>query len=410
PGVLIARVKARIEIPWDGSSDKYLKELAKLRSARNLAPVDHALRMVNFLSRGDRSESFEKSRYNEDFFGISATLPLEFNAFQSFLKNKTEDVVSLLIGAPDPEVLKKNLVKKVVNRNEKLNEKSKAEHLMINRQGIVYILPEGNYRGPHTARFDRTMDLAVLGHFCSIFLENRDMFRTYPTYTKFIGEKVDSWIHKSELSFKSSVSNRLAWDVLSRSLKLKEHALDWHSNFTTTLEKEANSFFQNVQEDWWRDPNFPRLLDNQHDTDNDPTRTLSDPSLQDFVRRDRMEALRCRTTGNYRASVVMAGAAIEGTLLSNALKLGKTSKEKLVKMSFQDLIKESCSGYKDDPTNRRNAQRSIKPETANLLDNVLRPWRNYVHAGLAFRADQEVTKPAADAAIAALDLLLGEIK
>jgi hypothetical protein len=124
---------------------------------------------------------------------------------------------------------------------------------------------------------------------------------------------------------------------------------------------------------------------------------------------DRIESMRCRITGNYRASVVMAGIAIEGVLLDTVINSSNITRAQALKLHFQELIEAACPGFNDDPSNARNAQRSIAPKTAQLLDGVLRKWRNYVHPGVALRSGDEVTKATADAAIAALDLLLEEL-
>jgi len=254
------------------------------------------------------------------------------------------------------------------------------------------------------------MDLATLAHFVSSFLANTEFAGQWPGFSDFIGRRVATWIEDSKLVFRSSTSNRLTWDACGVALSLSDAVAQWRRSRAIPQSAALPLSHSQASSDWWALQDFQRAFEQSVPVEA-IIPTVSDVGLRDFILRDREESIRCRATGNYRAAVVMAGAAAEGLLLGTLLATDKkTAPERLLTLGFQDLIKNCCPGYKDDPNNKSNRARLISVETAVLLDSVARPWRNYVHPGLALRSAHEVGKATADAAVAALDLLMGELR
>lgn len=409
PGVLLARIKATLNIDATKIANKDFDDLYRLRSPRTIPVIDHALRMINYLAEGDREAEYEAIRYQDSYFGFHLNLNQTSDNFQSSALENIEEIVALLIGTRDPKSLNKELVEAVIDECEAINRKSRTEYLILNRQGSIYLTPCDTYTGPHKHRFTRSMDLACLAMFSASFYQNSAHSSRHPIYNEFIGERLSHWVTAPRLVFKSSESNKLTWDALSNSLALQGHLDHWQKSLDAQTDRQSVRKFGAAPADWWSDAEFPQLIEVQSEPDESGIACIIDPSLREFVMADRLESTRCRVTGNYRASVVMAGIAIEGILLDVAIRSSNLPREKAIKLGFQGLINACCPGFADDPSNTKNAQRYIKPTTAQLLDNVFRKWRNFVHPGVALRSGDEVTKAVADSAIAALDLLLEEL-
>lgn len=410
PGVLLTRVKATIDIDGSDVENGNFRKLYSLRSSRRIPAVDYALRMVSFLAHGDRNANFQAFRYPEAaFFGIQFRLDFPALDFQESVAKDIDKIVALLIGTNEPRTLGKDIVENIIAENDGINQKSRVEYLVINRQGALYLLPAEKYRGPHTRRFDRTMDLASLAMFSAAFFQNSAHSGHHPVYNQFIGERLSHWVEAPRLVFKSSESNKLTWDALSHSLALQDNLDRWQAQLDSDKYRQSINRFRSAPPDWWLDSEFPQLLEMQSAPDRTGVKCIKDSSLREFVMTDRLESARCRVAGNYRASVVMAGVAIEGVLLDIVVNSSTMSRTNALKLGFQELIEAACPGFRDDPQNTRSAQRYIALKTAQILDSVCRKWRNYVHPGVALRSGDEVTKAAADYAIAALDLLLEEL-
>ncbi|WAC93480.1 hypothetical protein [Mycobacterium sp. Aquia_213] len=409
PGVLVARVKATIHLEISDLEKTNFENLYTLRHPRKIPLVDRALRMVHYLAEGDQDSSFESTRYRSHYFGLQFKLAAAPSKFEKSIQQVATPIVALLTGTPDPRTLGDEVVTAVAAESEAMNKKSRVEYLILNRQGALYLLPEGIYKGPHTDRFNRTMDLACLAMFSATFFQNIAHGGLNPVYNQFIGEKLDHWIEAPRLVFKSSESNKLTWESLSHSLALKGHLDHWLASLNSDEFREATNRYRAAPPEWWLDREFPQLLETQSEPEDSSTKCIKDNSLREFIMADRLESVRCRITGNYRASVVMAGVAIEAVLLDAVIQSSTLTRAQALKLGFKALIERACPGFANDPQNTQNASRLIKPDTAQLLDGVFRNWRNYVHPGLALRSGDEVRKAAADAAVAALDLLLGEL-
>lgn len=405
PGVFIARVKGTVALPTSIEDPKSLSSLAPLRSARSIAAVDRAMRVMAMAAGGVRVEDLGSYRYNDDYFGIYVRVPFQPSAFEQVIGSWDADLVGLLVGS-SASVLQAGVIGRVMDASASLNEKSRVERLLLNKQGALYVHPSGPYEGPHPARFSRTIDLVMLAQFAATYLQNRAFFERWPTYSRFIGEKLKVWIEKPMVVLQSSTSNRLTWESLAAALSLDERLDLWQGANGLSLDEDLSRRFNQAPAEWWLIPNFHRAME----MDVEPRDVLpgvSDAALREFILQDKEEASRCRAAGNFRAAAVMAGAAAEGVLLGIALRRdGDGAKRKLQKLAFQELIEACCPGYANDPKNTSKVDWLIQPGTAAVLDIAARPWRNFVHPGLVLRSQRNATEATANAALSALDLLL----
>jgi hypothetical protein len=234
----------------------------------------------------------------------------------------------------------------------------------------------------------------------------------WPTFAGFLGDKLARWIESPALTFSSSYANMLTWERLSQVLSLREHLLVWRAAFPNSrqiVEQRLKSRF--LKDAWWEVPGIEAILEEEHATKPGPLSFVIDTELHDFISRDREEAKRCAATGNYRAAIVMAGAAIEGILLALVLSdRPNTDRTSLLRKNLRELIEECCPSFnrelgRSEPVPRR----LIRRETAKFIDYTCRPWRNYVHPGLTLRAEQSANSEMAGACISALELLIREL-
>jgi hypothetical protein len=204
----------------------------------------------------------------------------------------------------------------------------------------------------------------------------------------------------------------LTWERLSQVLNLREHLSAWRAalqNSCPVVTQSAKSRF--LKDAWWEVPDAEALLEEERPTKPDPLSFVLNTELHDFISRDREEAKRCAVTGNYRAAIVMAGAAIEGLLLALILSDQPSADHaSLLRKNLRQLIEECCPQFNRELTNSAPIpQRLISRETAKFIDYTCRPWRNYVHPGLTLRAEQPANSEMADACISALELLIQEL-
>lgn len=409
PGVVVARVTAKFEVPFDGTAPTLMRSLGALRSARTIPAVDRSMRMLTMKVRDPDATRIEQHRYEAQYFGFRVELPIGPDDFLALIPEWESDLIGCLIGGISPRLLNPDVIKKVGSASGRLNEKALHEKLLLNKQGLLYLLPRAPYEGPHTSRFDRSMDLATIAHFASAFLAHSSYLEAWPKFGNFVARRIAYWVQESALAFRASTSHRLTWEALCSALSL-DHAVALLSRpIANGVDTSPPNLDAQVPENWWSVPNFREAFE-QSVPISALLPSVQEQELRDFINRDRQEALRCRAAGNYRAAVVMAGAAAEGLLLGTLLSRDNSIQPtSAMTLGFQELLKKCCPGYQDDPNNKGAHNRHISAATAILLDNVVRPWRNFVHPGLALRSSQDVGRPMADAALAALDLLMDEL-
>jgi hypothetical protein len=141
-------------------------------------------------------------------------------------------LVALLIGTMNPNTLQDEIVDRVYDSSRELNAKAAGEILLLNRQGFLYILPQGKYEGPHHERFSRTRDLATLANYARTFLsEGQDFHRSDKAAAEENVRRMQQWIRQYETTFDASVTQTRSWEVLSRALQLDKQLQAWSLYF-----------------------------------------------------------------------------------------------------------------------------------------------------------------------------------
>lgn len=260
PGdIVVGRVKIKITVPMEGDLVESFRGLQQLRSARQVTPVDSLMRELFALCRGTR-EVDRKSLDYQDYFVMGLQLASGPEDFHSLISDAKAELVALLIGAPDSAMLQDDLVGRVINKNSALNEKAAAEILLANRQGIVYVRPSVNYKGPHVDRLNRTRDLALLAVYARTFLQDREDFSIdHPRLAQFIVDRLAYWIDFPDLTFDASVSHTLTWKALSNEFLLKQRIKAWQRLSVSGLAATAGGA-PRLGKLWWDSKQLSDLL------------------------------------------------------------------------------------------------------------------------------------------------------
>jgi len=413
PGnVLVARVKARayFDEPGQWLTSEYAK-LQSLRTPASTGVVDNVVRHVYSLALGDRdigARRFSPSGY----FLMKISLPCS-SIEETRDKNwKLREAASLLVGAPNAAELGQHVVDSLSSLNEPLNQKAEAELLLMNQQGALYLLPTAGYVSPHQSRFEKLADMAVVALYAQEFLADSARYSSrYPVFSRLIGQRLSEIVTSPALAFRSSYSNRLAWENLSNSHALRDHLAAWDSS-SPTFTGKATSTPASLTGKWWETHELPQLLEDSNSSIPSPLSFIQSAELREFVTSDWQESKRCLVSGNYRASVVMAGAAVEGLLLATLIDdRGAASASAAYQLGLQQLIEECCPGFNDrSQQNNTSVHRLIGVATANMINSACRPWRNFIHPGVTMRTAADASVEMANASVSALELLIAELR
>ena len=249
PGdVLVVRVSAQVRPSAQADLGRLLADLQALRSPKKLPKIDILVREVIGLSRGDRNIDRTAIDY-EHYFALAIRVPVPLERLEKLLDGLQRELVALLIGAQDAALLHEDLVDRVLRANTEINTKAQSEVLLLNRQGAVYVLPRGRYRGPHVKRWDRTCDLAELALYArSLLRDAHDSAVGNRRLTQFIVAHLEQWIRYPELVFDASVSHTITWVALTRELLLEARLDAWR----TLLDAQVEAGVQVPgSQDWW---------------------------------------------------------------------------------------------------------------------------------------------------------------
>lgn len=228
--VLVTRVRAMLDLKV-GELGSTVASLGRLRSAKELPAVCGLIRAMAGTVQGrprrpDRALSFSQ------YFLMRIVIPATAREVDEMAEALRSEFAALLIGTLNTDTLTGDLVDKVFEASQELNVKAAGETLLINRQGAIYLVPKGEYRGPHLNRFEQTADLAALANFARVFLrEGHDYRSADPAVADDIVRRVKQWVQQAGTTFDSSLSQTLAWKVLAREHQLDERLLAWREYF-----------------------------------------------------------------------------------------------------------------------------------------------------------------------------------
>jgi hypothetical protein len=147
PGdILLLSINAKLAESVFGDFRCLLETLKEIRSPKLVPIIDALVREGTALALGDRSIDRNSLSY-EDYFGVQIRLPVADDLFEDTLKPVRSNIVSLLIGAPNADMLNSEVIDRVEETSAELNTKAFAEKMLLNRQGLLYLRSRSPYRG-----------------------------------------------------------------------------------------------------------------------------------------------------------------------------------------------------------------------------------------------------------------------
>lgn len=228
PGnVLVTRIGAKFVKPVGHDLDQFIQELQVLRSAKSIPMVSRLIKTMHALATG-ASLKVDLHTGFQSYFSIEVRLPHDRKDFEKTVSAHRRQFVSLLIGTENAETLRDELIERVFKASEELNTKAVDELLLLNKQGFLYVLPDGKYRGPHLHRFERTRDLATLACYARGFLRDGVRFaKAEPKVASDLLRILRYWIEYPELTLDVSKTQTISWVALIQAKMLNERFSPW---------------------------------------------------------------------------------------------------------------------------------------------------------------------------------------
>lgn len=260
PGQIVAQITAELEVPWNGNLESSIEPIFTLRSMRNMPIINHLA--LSLIASAQGEKSIDGFSVDHTYFGLQLDIPMSSFDFQSAKESLERTLTGLLIGVSNNATLENVLIENVQRASEQMNQKSSVERMMLNRLGMVRAVPI-NARGPHLDRFNRTMDIAILAHYCREFFRDKELFKQNELLqAHFVGSKVRMWVENPELIFGSSYSHTVTWKTLSNAVQLSQ----WLSHWDRTLEPISPDFKYKWEatsrSEWWLVPDLSLELKN----------------------------------------------------------------------------------------------------------------------------------------------------
>ena len=261
PGdILLLSINAKLAESESGDFRCLLETLKEIRSPKLVPIIDALVREGTALALGDRSIDRNSLSY-EDYFGVQIRLPVADDLFEDTLKPVRSNIVSLLIGAPNADMLNSEVIDRVEETSAELNTKAFAEKMLLNRQGLLYLRSRSPYRGPHPNRFSRARDLAKLAIYSRSFLRDAHHFSMFhPRLSQFLFQRVRQWVEYPQLVFDASVSQTLAWTAFVEEFLLADRLEAWTKLSESKIDLPARTMAQ-IHGEWWTADVLSELLD-----------------------------------------------------------------------------------------------------------------------------------------------------
>lgn len=261
PGdVISATVNGSVLTAPELDHKRLLKGLQLVRIPKQIPAVDALIKEAIALAQGDRNSARSGIGYR-DYFLIDARLPLAPEALDRVLLLNESEMVALLIGATESELLRADLIGYVSESSAELNEKAVGEKLLLNRQGALYIHTAEKYRGPHPNRFSRTRDLARLALYARELLRDDEQFSArHRMLAQFIVSRIEQWIEHAELVFDASVSETRTWEAFVDQFLLKQRLAAWRHLFSASADQKSRAIGLSKPA-WWTSEQLEALLE-----------------------------------------------------------------------------------------------------------------------------------------------------
>jgi len=377
--------------------------LIKCQNLINHSPVKEIIQWTMGLA-----ESLDHNNYTTDYkFTAKPAIYLggicRPDQFQEHFKQKTSHYISGLIRNSDKAPLSKELVTRIINKNNGHNLKIPNELLLIDKQGILYLSPYPIKRGSlKTSRISKAQDLYEIANIMGIFLENFFPSRVHnEDFVDFLLYKSRPWINKPEVVFRRSKSNQSIWNLLVEELELRGLLELVNEPDIIDVLSDKSRYFNQWASDWWNTENFENLITRKLERSrNVGFNFLSDPDLKLLIIKDYEEAISSLQGRNYKATVILCGSISEAILVDV-------------------LIQNPPSGVTTNQLLQYNLNPAIQAVknngliTNNELLALLQPlkdYRNLIHPGRQKRRSIAINSSIATIALETVNLLIKELQ
>jgi hypothetical protein len=192
----------------------------------------------------------------------------------AYWESSKRQMVGLLIGVEAFAEMGDQIVSAVIQKCEELNLKSTSEHLLVNKQGVIFISPSSGHSYLYRRRFAQAMDLAEIAMVFREFLDN-----TYPErrrgqegFLDYTYRVILAWITQPEAILGISYSNRILWQHLSAEYTLAPK-LELTKAQNPWLQQEiesASTYFEQFASRWWESPSFAATFPGRAHFQNSP--------------------------------------------------------------------------------------------------------------------------------------------
>jgi hypothetical protein len=398
----IAALTVRVKPISGGLTKVPFDSLFSLRTPPSPSIVRAILRWSIGILEGDPAASMAGPEFMV-YSGFQFRDAAESDALGQYWQLNKRRFVGLLIGNTNYEGMHDDIITSVDQKCEQLNKKTTKEHLVFNKQGALYITSTGDRGHRQGDRFSRAMDLAEIGMVYRAFLDN-----TYPArrsgqeaFLDYTFGLIKSWIEQPRAILSSSYTNTLHWEVLVSEfalvdkLRLIERE---NSSWLEPLLMERSEYFAQVSDRWWDAPAFAAtMLERARMIDSSYLNFIHDQNFRASIAADLREADRSLLARNYKAAVVLAGAAAEAILLA------------LLEQSAIPIAKLREKGLAVYVRAVREHGLVRDAGALDLIDSTLREWRNLVHPGLVLRTGVTLDERRAKLAVSSVHLIAEHI-
>jgi hypothetical protein len=404
-GLLVIQIEGSLHYLDD---DALLENLRFIRRLTHPKLREFCEKLVS-LATGSR----ETHRLNplRDAFLFDVEARIDVDRSWDWLSQHRALLVGALVGAP-AAAISERLVAAVEESCAQLNVKASNEVLYLNGQGgIRFSNIDDKQPTPYRDRMARIANLWEIALFVyGLLTERSSELPRSPLSLTYIADRVTRWVTIPSIFLPTGMANQLNWKVITSGLGLEGLLQSWSQFSANCVSAQDLQTLLAAGSDRWEVKGFPDTLD--LDRSADPIRLdfVSNSELADLIVLDIREAQRSLATGNYRAAAVFAGAAMEGMLLALAAAPSPVPQgSPLLSGGLQDYIRIVCPDAFTAPKGAsRTGRNMISSGCGVLLDQVCRPWRNFIHAGRFLAADTSVSRAEATLSVTAIELLLVE--
>lgn len=229
--ILVTRVRAGLEVDTHAGLEGALSSLGEIRSPKEVPVAKGLIQGIANAVQGRPRNPASKVSFDH-YFALRIRLPHNARELDELVVELRKPLVALLVGTHHPSMLNDEVVEKVWESNRELNVKAAGELLLLNRQGLIYVVPQGRYQGPNRERFDRTRDLAILANYARTFLREGHTFQGEDSVaSQDIVRKVEQWVQQPSTTFDASVTQTLSWEALVREFDLHRRLEAWNRYF-----------------------------------------------------------------------------------------------------------------------------------------------------------------------------------